>query len=145
MSLNRWQLTVLDLFTEVGRLEPLIDARIDSSRPAGLNDIKFIILNHLCRVFSDGDTREGMGWTLDGLNVNLDENLNAMIADGLIQESVEGRVSVTALGQETHESAIRDLSPVFEQMLSDTDLESMESAMKTLREIRRTMENMPDR
>jgi DNA-binding MarR family transcriptional regulator len=150
MAFNRWQEAVVDLFTEIGRIEPLVRTRLNSSRPAGLNENRFIILNHLNRVGSLGEARAALGWQLDMLDGEFDGELDQLVEAGLVL--VEGekngqsdQLFLSEAGKQTLETAINVLSPEFEQLLSGMPVEKIESAMTTLREIRRTFDNLPDR
>jgi hypothetical protein len=145
MTLNRWQETVLNLFTEIGKIEPLIQKRVNTARPAGLDENQFVILNHMIGVGAAGDTRAGIVWALDSLGHDINSDIDQAVERELLQDVGEDRLFVTALGQETHEKAVKTLSPGFEQLLGDLSIEELESARNTLREIRRTLDNLPDR
>jgi hypothetical protein len=150
MSLNRWQEAVLDLFTEVGRIEPLIRTRVNASRPAGLDENAFIILNQLRRVNTAGETRGALALILEGLEPDFDKELSTLIDAELVaiehhDGGMRDRLRLTPLGQQTHEVAVKTLSPEFEQLMADLSIETIEGAMETLREIRRTLDNLPDR
>jgi hypothetical protein len=150
MALNRWQDAVLSLFTEIARIEPRIESRISNSRPAGLTENSFVILNHLGRVANGGDTRGGLSWTLESLDGDMDAELEPLIAAGLVEIAAGAgpaadQLTLTPEGLRTYEAAVVALSPEFEQIMAGIDIESIESAMTTLREIRRTLDNLPDR
>jgi hypothetical protein len=145
MTLSRWQETVLNLFTEIGKIEPLIQRRVNSTRPAGLDEIQFVILNHMIGVGPAGDTRAGVNWTLESLGHDIDGEVDQSIERGLIEVVSDDRLMATDLGRKTHESAVVALSPGFQQLLGGMEIEQLESARNTLREIRRTLDNLPDR
>ncbi len=150
MALNRWQASVVDLFTEVGRIEPLIRTRINASRPAGLDENRFIILNLLGRTRGLGETRSALGWSLDMLDGEFDGTLKQLVDAGLVSvdpaaDDQDDRLNLTPQGEQAIETAVQSLSPDFEQLLSGISVETLEGAMETLREIRRTLDNLPDR
>jgi ribose 1,5-bisphosphokinase PhnN len=145
MTLSRWQETVLNLFTEIGKIEPLIQRRVNSTRPAGLDENQFVILNHMIGVGPAGDTRAGVNWTLESLGHDIDGEVDQSIERGLIEVVSDDRLMATDLGRKTHESAVVALSPGFQQLLGGMEIEQLESARNTLREIRRTLDNLPDR
>lgn len=150
MSFNRWQQAVVELFTEIGRIEPLVRTRLNSTRPAGLNENRFIILNHLNRMGTLGETRTSLGWEFDMLDGEFDTELDLLVGSGLVliekdELDPSGRLFLSVSGKQTFETAINTLSPEFEQLLYDMPVEKIESAMTTLREIRRTFDNLPER
>lgn len=144
MGLNPWQQTVLHLFVEIGRIEPLIEKRLNASRPAGLDENQFAILSHMVGVGPKGETRASLKWAMAGLNDLIDVEINRAMNLGLIAAD-DDRVCVTPLGQATQESAVLSLSPDFEQLLHEIPVEALEMTRNTLREIRRTLDNLPDR
>ena len=144
MGLNHWQQTVLSLVVEIGRIEPLIEKRVNTSRPAGLDENQFAILSHMVGVGPKGETRSSLKWAMAGIDDVCDAEVDRAIAMGLIEHSGD-RVCISALGQQTQELAVRSLSPDFEQLLHEISIEDLEHARATLREIRRTLDNLPDR
>jgi ribose 1,5-bisphosphokinase PhnN len=145
MAFNRWQEVVLNLFTEIGKIEPLIQRRVNTTRPEGLDENQFVILNHMVGVGSAGDTRSALLWMLESLGHGLDQDIDATIGRGLIEAGGGDRLVLTELGRKTHEAAVNTLSPAFEQLLGDLQIDALEQAHNVLREIRRTLDNLPDR
>jgi hypothetical protein len=144
VGLNPWQQTVLHLFIEIGRIEPLIEKRLNTIRPGGLDENQFAILSHMVGVGAKGETRASLRWAMAGLDDFIDVEIDRAIRSGLIAVDSD-RVCVTAHGQATHESAVLSLSPDFEQLLHEISVEALETTRNTLREIRRTLDNLPDR
>ena len=144
MSLNPWQKTVLNLFIEIGRIEPLLEKRLSTSRPAGLDENQFILLSHMVGVGENGESRASLAWALQNAGCDIDAEVAHAVAQGLMVAPGE-RVAVTSFGMQTHELAVNTLSPEFEQLLRDMPIEDLEAARKTLCEIRRTLDNLPDR
>jgi ribose 1,5-bisphosphokinase PhnN len=116
VGLNSWQQTVLSLFVEIGRIEPLIEKRLNTSRPAGLDENQFAILSHMVGVGAKGETRASLKWAMAGLDDLIDVEIDRAWDSGLIAFDTD-RVCVTPLGQMTQESAVLSLSPEFEQLL----------------------------
>ncbi len=144
MGLNPWQQTVLSLFIEIGRIEPLIEKRLNTNRPGGLDENQFAILSHMVGVGPKGETRASLKWAMAGLDDLIDVEIDRALDSGLIAVEKD-RVCVTSRGQTTHESAVLSLSPEFEQLLHEIPVEALGVTRNTLREIRRTLDNLPDR
>lgn len=144
MGLNHWQQTVLSLFVEIGRIEPLIEKRVNTSQPAGLNENQFAILSHMVGVGATGETRASLKWAMSGLGDVCEAEVDHAVELGLIAVTGD-RVCITTLGQQTQESAVLSLSPDFEQLLHEIPIGALELTRNTLREIRRTLDNLPDR
>ncbi len=144
MGLNHWQQTVLSLFVEIGRIEPLIEKRVNTSRPAGLNENQFAILSHMVGVGPKGETRASLKWAMSGLGDLCDDEIDKAIELGLVILS-GNRLCITPTGRQKQESAVISMSPDFEQLLHELPIEQLELTRNTLREIRRTLDNLPDR
>ena len=144
MGLNHWQQTVLNLFVEIGRIEPLIEKRVNSSRPAGLDENQLAILSHMVGVGPKGETRASLKWAMTGLDETFESEVDRAIEIGLIADDGK-RVCVTPFGIAKQESAVLSLSPEFEQLLHEIPIEDIELTRNILREIRRTLDNLPDR
>jgi hypothetical protein len=150
MALTRWQETCLALFVEIGMIEPMVRARINASRPEGLDEARFGMLHHLIRLNGVGASRASLCWDLADSCDDIEADIAALAASELINIDRSGtnasqdHICVSERGKIVHENAVRSLSPAFEQLLGETPIETMESAMLTLREIRRTLENLPE-
>ncbi len=142
MALTRWQASIVDMFTEIGRLEYLVKMRVNSQSPAGMDEQKFVILNHLSRMMGQGDTRTALLWSLDGAGA-ADGDLDELIERGCIV-LIDDRLHLSPHGIATYEGAVTAMSPEFEQLFPDLTAETIEDVMTKLREIRRTLDNLPD-
>lgn len=130
------------MFTEIGRLEYLVKTRVNSLRPAGMDERKFIVLNHLNRMIGNGDTRSALLWSLDGVGA-VDGDVDELIERGCIV-LIDDRLHLSQHGIETYQGAVKAMSPEFEQLFPDLTAETIEDVMIKLREIRRTLDNLPD-
>jgi hypothetical protein len=144
VALTHWQQTVLSLFVEIGRIEPLIEKRVNSIRPAGLDENQLAILSHMIGVGPKGETRASLQWAMVGMDGRFDTEVDRAIELGLVAINND-HIVVTPLGKTAQESAVVSLSPDFEQLLREIPIEQIEIARATLREIRRTLDNLPDR
>lgn len=150
MTLNRWQDTVISLFTEIGTLETLVKTRINDRRPAGLNENHFAMLNHLVRTEGRGETKDALIWNFEDMCDNIDSEINVLANKNFIvirpdtAKNLQDHVMLTPEGRDAYVNAIKTLSPDFESLLSGITIEDLDKTMVTLREIRRTLDNLPD-
>ena len=150
MTLNRWQDTVVNLFAEIAILEMLVKTRINDRRPAGLNENHFAMLNHLVRANGRGDSRTAFAWSFEGMCDNIDGEIDTLASNNLISiqpdsaNNDQDHVMLTTEGHAAYTSAIKTLSPDFESLLSGITIEELDSTMVILREIRRTLDNLPN-
>lgn len=150
MTLNRWQDTVISLFSEIGILETLVKTRINDRRPAGLDENHFAMLNHMVRTEGRGETKAALSWNFEDMCGNVDNEIDVLATNNLIvirpdpANNDQDHVMLTPEGHDAYISAIKTLSPDFENLLSGITIEELDKTMVTLREIRRTLDNLPD-
>ncbi len=148
MLMTEWEETVVDLFSEVSILEPLINQRIEAERPEGFGEVAMAILITLSRLGEVGTTRGNLIWELEDTSEGTSDEIDTLIARGHI--SAEGgaladqQLTISAQGRATMAAAVRALMPRFKPALEGISIEAMVQAAETLREIRRTLDNLPD-
>jgi DNA-binding MarR family transcriptional regulator len=140
----------VELLTEVSILGAVISARIDNEAPEGLTEIRLSILMILARHDQIGMARSAMIWMLEDKAPNIVEDLAYVIDAGLVKVAAgaasraHDMLHLTPAGNAQKDNAIRALMPKFEPAIEDVTAEAMEQAMLTLREIRRTLDNLPE-
>jgi DNA-binding transcriptional ArsR family regulator len=142
--------TVVDLFTEVAVLEALVRRRIERGQPEGLSEPQMSILVVLGKDSMQGVTRAGLEWLFDGGLPNFDGHLEALAERGLVvvtraAQRDDDIIVMSPDGENALASAVGVLSRQFEPALEEIKTEAMDAALATLREIRRTLDNLPDR
>jgi DNA-binding MarR family transcriptional regulator len=150
MPRSRWENAAVELFTEVTILEPLIRARIDGAQPEGLSESQLTVLMILARQEGLAMTQSSLVWMLGDDHPGVEDDIRGGITTGLISAThVAGtgdhNLLLTDQGRAKCENAIQSLLPEFEPALLDVSVEALEQAMGTLREIRRTLDNLPGR
>lgn len=149
----RWEKAAVELLTEVTILEPLIRSRIETAKPEGLSDTDLTVLMILKRQMGLPITQTALLWMMGEEHPGAVEDIDRAVDAGLISvkalEASDGNdgdrnLLLTPRGMKKCESAIQSLLPKFEPALLDVPFEAIEQAMTTLREIRRTLENLPD-
>jgi DNA-binding MarR family transcriptional regulator len=54
-------------------------------------------------------------------------------------------VSITDQGRAAHAQALEEIRPEVEQLLEGIELEDLKTSLRVVQEIRRTLDNLPDR
>jgi hypothetical protein len=142
--------TVVDLFTEIAVLEALVRRRIERGQPEGLSEPQMSILVVLGKGDAQGISRAGLEWLFDGGLPNFADHLAMLVERGLVTvtRAIQCEDDVIAMspdGANALASAVGTLSQQFEPALDEIETDAMDAALATLREIRRTLDNLPDR
>ncbi len=144
MPRAHWENTVVELFTETSILGRLIGTRIDAQSPAGLNECTLAVLMILGRQETLGSLRQTVIWTLEDQHNDVRDQIDDLTGSGLIHCDDADMLFLTKGGRAAKDDAIRLLIPQFEPALQGVSVDALEHAMVTLREIRRTLDNLPD-
>lgn len=141
---------ILGLFTEVAIIEHLTRTRVERKFPDGLEAGHFGLLNYFIRTHKRPDTIAGIAWAFqDGVDVVTRrvrelQNLGYLAVEEA--DAVEdAMVNVTEAGRQAQYDELQRMAPDFKELLSEFSQGDLELTYKTLREIRLTMDNLPDR
>ena len=142
------QRLLLDLFTEIAIIEHLVRNRLapedDEELPAG----QFGALNYFVR---GSKKREWLATLAFAFQVTEDEmniHLNALEARGLLRRELEGGrvcIHITPEGETAHTDAMARMAPKIAPAMEEFATEDLELTKSVLQEIRRTLDNLPDR
>ena len=143
--------TLLGLFTEVAIIEHLARTRIEriSDNPAGAGE--FGILNYFNRTHPDPDTIGGIAWAFQEDEAHTISKIASLEAKGFVtvtpplSRDSNAVVFVTEAGREAQEEKIRSMAPEFEQLVAEIPSADLATTVRTLREIRLTLDHLPDR
>ena len=143
--------TVLHLLTEISIVEHLLRNRHDKVTPAGMTTGQFGVLTHFIR---NGKSRERLSllaWAFQDDDAYMAQKVASLVErDLLVTADVVGSngdlwVEITEEGREAHARAVEEISPEVAQVIEGIDMGEMETALRVIREIRRTLDNLPDR
>lgn len=143
--------TLAGLFTEIAILEHLTRTRVERTYTGGLQPWHFGILNYFIRNHPGADTVAGIAFAFQDPEETVGERVVEMESRGWLHLDPAGAatpdtcVSVTDAGREKHRTQLEEIAPDFTQLVSEIPLERLEVAHEVLREIRLTMDNLPDR
>jgi DNA-binding MarR family transcriptional regulator len=138
---------VLELFTDIAILEHLIRLRFNPI--AGELDARqFGVLNYLVRQKKVSEKLPTLAWCFQVEPDAMAESVAALERLKFVEvDWVDGDrcVFLTDAGRTRHEAFIAVSAPDVIEILSDFDPEQLRVTAETLRELRRTFDNLPDR
>jgi DNA-binding MarR family transcriptional regulator len=138
---------VLDLFTEIAILEHLIRVRFNP-QAGELDAQQFGVLNYLVRQKKVSEKVTILAWCFQVENDSMAAAVAALERLKFVEiDWVDGErcVFLTDAGRARHEAFIAASAPDVIEILSDFDPEQLRTTAETLRELRRTFDNLPDR
>ncbi len=138
---------LLDLFTDIAILEHLVRERFKPAAPE-LESQRFGVINYLVRQGKSSEKLSMLAW---GFQVELSAMSATVEALAQIKyvevDWVDGDrcVFITALGRQRHEQFLDTVAPDVTELLSEFDPAALRTTAETLKELRRTFDNLPDR
>jgi DNA-binding MarR family transcriptional regulator len=148
ISRSRDERTVLDLFTEIAIVEHLLRNRYDQSAPAGMTTGQFGILTHFIRGGKSREKLSVLAWVFQDSEDYMAEKVASLVTRGLLASAPSDQdiwVEITDAGREMHGQALAEIGPEVEQLLEGIDLDDLQISLRVLQDIRRTLDNLPDR
>lgn len=138
---------LLDLFTEIAILEHLVRERFNPM--AGeLNAQEFGVLNYLVRQKKSSEKLATLAWCFQVDESHMLDSCQALAANSYVEidlVNVDRNVRLTDAGRERHARFLDDASADVVEIVADIDEEALRVTAETLRELRRTFDNLPDR
>ncbi|MEY3658618.1 MAG: hypothetical protein RLZZ561_2105 [Pseudomonadota bacterium] len=148
ISQSRDERTVLDLFTEIAIVEHLLRNRYDRASPAGMTTGQFGILTHFIRGGNAREKLSVLAWAFQDSEDYMAEKVASLVARGLLASAPSDQdvwVEITDAGREMHGQALAEMGPEVEQLLEGIELADLQISLRVLQDIRRTLDNLPDR
>ncbi len=138
---------LLDLFTEIAILEHLLRLRFEPRHYKDLSAADFGLLNHFCRLKKTESKLSGIAWSFQVEVAHMRATVEGLAARGLVTVDAETDpcVRITDAGKQAHAETIAEMAPDIAPIMSEFDLEDLKTTTRTLMEIRRTFDNLPDR
>ena len=143
--------TVLDLFTEIAIVEHLLRTRMERRIEGELNAGQFGILNHFLRTGIVSETVSSLAWAFQDSDDHMASKVDSLEALGLINcmpvagTNSDRVVTVTSEGQAAHARALDAMTPEVEPLFEGLSLGDVQTSVAVLQEVRRTLDNLPDR
>lgn len=143
--------TLLGLFTEIAIIEHLARTRIERSSGDPAAAGQFGILNYFRHTHPGPDTIGGIAWAFQEDESHTADKVSALEAKGYVAVTPAGSrestatVFITDAGRQAQEDKVQSMAPDFEQLVAEIPVEDLETTVRTLREIRLTLDHLPDR
>ncbi len=143
--------TILHLFTEIAIVEHLLRNRYDRVTPAGMTTAQFGVLTHFIRNAKSEERLATLAWAFQDSEDYMAEKVASLVARGMLAtQPVDGDagdmiVSITDLGRRAHTDALDEIGPEILQLLEGIDEDELKTSLRVVQEIRRTLDNLPDR
>jgi len=139
---------LLDLFTEVAILEHLVRFRFKPDVTGDLSAKDFGVLNHLVRLNKVSEKLATLAWSFQTDLDDMRITVHALAKRKLVEiDWVDGGecVFMTDAGRRSHDVAVDGMAPEVFDIVSEIDPADLRTTAETLKEIRRTFDNLPDR
>lgn len=143
--------TLLGLFTEIAIIEHLARTRIERSTNDPTGAGQFGILNYFMRSHRGPDTIGGIAWAFQEDETHTADKIAALELKGFVTVDPKGSrdasavVFITDEGRAAQEEKVQSIAPEFEPLVAEIPFEDLQTTVRTLREIRLTMDHLPDR
>ena len=149
-DMDDYRETLVGLFTEVAIIEHLLRTRMEKSQSEGLIAPHFGILNYFVRNHDGPDTVSGIAWSFQDPEDVVRERVEQMAEMGYLHVmptlgNAEPLVSVTAEGRAALEESLNRIEPEILELVSEISPDDLARTFQTLRDIRLTLDNLPDR
>ena len=138
----------LDLFTEIAIIEHLVRQRFEPAHLADLAAADFGVLNHFVRLRKTSEKLKTLAWCFQVEMSAMRATVANLAARRLVElDWVDGSecIFMTDSGHAKHADAIADMAPDVVEIMSEFSTNDLQMTAATLKEIRRTLDNLPDR
>jgi DNA-binding MarR family transcriptional regulator len=145
------QETLLGLFTEVAVLEHLVRTREEKHAEDDLTMGDFGVLNYFMVNHPDPDSVAGIAWCFQEDEAYTRAKIEGLASRDLVTLSPDvvdngiAMVEITDIGREAHAQIVARVAPDMMMAVAEIPREDLETTFKTLRNIRLTLDNLPDR
>ena len=138
---------LLDMFTDIAILEHLTRERFNPAA-RDIDARQFGVINYLIRQKKSNEKLTTLAWCFQVDLASMTAAVEALAARELVKIDLfedESCVSLTPAGAARHVDFMGTVAPDVTELLSEFDPEALRTTAETLRELRRTFDNLPDR
>ena len=138
---------LLDMFTDIAILEHLTRERFNPAA-RDIDARQFGVINYLVRQKKSNEKLSTLAWCFQVDVPSMTATVEALAARKLVEidwVDSERCIFLTAAGTARHEDFLGTVAPDVTELLSEFDPEALRTTAETLRELRRTFDNLPDR
>jgi hypothetical protein len=139
---------LLDLFTEIAILEHLTRARFTPATGDDVDARSFGILNYLVRQRKEFEKVAILAWCFQVSDDDVMDSAKLLTSRKYVEidwQDGDRCVVLTAAGKARHEKFLAEVAPDVFEIVADFDPEHLRITTETLKELRRTFDNLPDR
>ena len=138
---------LLDLFTEVAILEHLVRKRLEPLHLGDVTAAEFGVINFFCRLDKQEERLSGLAWCFQVEIADMARVVDVLAGRGLLScdDAADPWVRMTAAGTAFHAEMVEDMAPVIAPVVEEIAPDDLRTAARVLMEIRRTLDNLPDR
>lgn len=138
---------LLDMFTDITILEHLVRERFNPATK-DLDARQFGVINYLVRQKKSSEKLSTLAWCFQVGTPAMTETVEAIARLKLVEfDWLNGDrcVFLTPAGTTRHEEFLSTVAPDVTELMSEFDPEALRITAETLKELRRTFDNLPDR
>jgi DNA-binding MarR family transcriptional regulator len=138
---------LLDMFTDIAILEHLTRERFNPAAKE-LDARQFGVINYLVRQKKSSEKLSTLTWCFQVDTSAMTETVEALAKLKLVEvDWLDGDrcVFMTSAGTARHEKFLATVAPDVTELMSEFDPEALRVTAETLKELRRTFDNLPDR
>ena len=138
---------LLDLFTDIAILEHLVRERFNPMT-GELDAQQFGVMNYLVRQKKSNEKLATLAWCFQVDVAAMTATVEALAKLKYVEiDWVDGDrcIFLTPAGEARHELFLSVVAPDVTELLSEFDPEALRITTETLKELRRTFDNLPDR
>jgi hypothetical protein len=144
------QKTVLNLFVEIAMVEHLLRNRLEQLIVDDLTAGQFGVVSHFVRTDKAQERQSILAWTFQDSDAYMAEKIGVLRDKGyVLAEAVPGsndqNITLTGAGREAHDRAMQMLRPEVAPLLEEIDPDEIVRTLRVIREMRRTLDNLPGR
>lgn len=138
---------LLDLFTEISILEHLVRLRFEPSYIGDLKAAQYGVLNYFCRLRKSEEGLATLAFSFQVEPAAMQATVETLVARGLltIDQANNPCVRITPAGRSLHAEAVGAMAPEVLPVVAEIAWADLRITADTLKEIRRTFDNLPDR
>lgn len=137
-----------DLFLEVAIVEHLSRARVEKLGGLELTVGQFGVLNYFQRLDIESDQEGVLAWAFQDEEAVMAAKIDALVSLGYVLtegERPQRRIRITPKGEAARQRSLEAIQREVRPLIQDIPLEDAKVALSVLRELRRTLDNLPDR
>jgi DNA-binding MarR family transcriptional regulator len=138
---------LLDMFTDIAILEHLTRERFNPAAK-DLDARQFGVINYLVRQKKSSEKLSTLAWCFQVHMPAMTETVEALAKLKFVEiDWLDGDrcVFLTPAGTSRHEEFLSTVAPDVTELMSEFDPDALRITAETLKELRRTFDNLPDR